>query len=104
MTILAEKPAGTYLSLYTKYEGVYLIAMGYKYNKKSVICFIATLGSGMTSYMSEAYIRRFTDGFGNICEKPIMRNDLASLYYKFSNVIDTHNNERQYQLKLEKNG
>ena len=34
MDNLADRPAGTHLSLFTKYEGVYLIAMGYKYNKK----------------------------------------------------------------------
>ena len=54
--------------------------------------------------MNQPYIQRFTDNFGNICKKSVMRNDLASFYFKNSNVIDTHNNERQFQLRLEKNG
>ncbi len=39
-----------------------------------------------------------------ICEKTIMRNDLANFNFNFFNVIDSHNNKQQYQLKLEKNG
>ena len=97
-----NKPAGSYLSLLTKYDGVYLIAMGYKYNKKTVTYFIATLGAGTTSYSNRPYIQKYTDDFGNLCEKTVLRNDLASFYFQFSNVIDVHNNERQFQLRLEK--
>ena len=66
---LAKCPAGTYLSLFTNYEGVYCVAIGYKYNEKSVTCFIVTLGSGMTYCINQPCIQRFTDNFGNICEK-----------------------------------
>ena len=76
--------------------------MGYNYNKKSVTCFIASLGSGTTCYMNQPYIQRFTDNFGNIREKAVMRNELTSFYFWNSNVIDTHSNECQFQLKLKK--
>ena len=103
MDNLAGCPAGTYLSLFTKYEGMYLIAMGYKYNKK-VTYFIATLWSGTTCYMNQPCIQMFTDNFGNICEKLVMRKDLASFYLKNSIVIHTHNNERPISVKIRKNG
>ena len=41
-------PAGSNLVLEAKKDRVDLIAIGYKYNKKKVICFIATKGSGHT--------------------------------------------------------
>ena len=78
---------------------------GIKVQQRSVTCLIATFGFGMTCYiMNQSYIQRFTDNLGNICKKAVMRKDLASFYFKHSNVIDTHNNERQFQLRLEKNG
>lgn len=99
---LEKEPAGTNVTLFSKHRGVYLIAMGYKYNKKTVTFFIATLGAGKTTNSPRPYMQRFTDNFGNICEKFVSRNDLAGFYFQHCNVIDTHNNERQYQLRLEK--
>jgi len=99
---LEDEPAGTNVTLFSKYRGVYLVAMGYKYNKKTVTCFIATLGAGMTTNSAHPYIQRYNDNFGNVCEKCVLRNDLASFYFNNCNKIDTHNNERQFILKLEK--
>jgi len=45
---LKDKSAGSRLVLTTKLEGVDLVAMGYKYNKRKVIHFIATAGAANT--------------------------------------------------------
>ena len=87
--------------LETVIEGVSLVAVGYKYNRKKVICFCMTKGAGATT-PGTAYIAKFTDGEGLIASREVGRFVAASRYFGYSDRIDMHNNRRQYELGLEK--
>ena len=56
----------------TEQERVDLLAIGYKYNKKKVLSFIATKGAGST-LEGKPYVARFPDCFGNVCTRNVAR-------------------------------
>ena len=95
-------PGGTWITLEgkTKKEGANLVAIGYKYNYKKVLCFIMTKGSGSTR-PGKPYIAKYPDCYGNVCTRHVARPQVISEYFKYSNVIDVHNQSRQYDLSLE---
>ena len=82
-------------------EDIDLISIGYKYNKKKVLTFIATKGAGSTD-AGEPYEARFPDKFGNVCVRNVARPSIISNYFNFSNCVDLHNQARQFDLALEK--
>jgi hypothetical protein len=47
-------------------KGVDLVAMGYKYDKRKVIHFIATAGACNTFGGDDPYMQRWADEYGNI--------------------------------------
>lgn len=100
---MKDFPGGTWVTLTgkTEHEGVELVCIGYKYNKKSVLTFISTRGAGSTKE-GEPYEARFPDKFGNMCVRHVARPEVVSNYFKFSNVVDLHNQARQFDLALEK--
>jgi hypothetical protein len=55
---LKDKIAGNRLVITCKFEGVDLVAMGYKYNKKKVIHFISTAGAANTFDGDDPYMER----------------------------------------------
>eukprot|EP00978_Attheya_sp_CCMP212_P038794 scaffold195902_cov98-Attheya_sp.AAC.1 len=95
-------PGGTWLVLEGKgRENVDLLAIGYKYNSRKVLCFIATKGAGHTE-PGEPYEARWTDKHRNTHCRLIARPSVISGYFIRSNCIDKHNHTRQGELKLEK--
>ena len=60
LAALADKPAGCRVVAETKVEGVDLVVIGFKYNRKKVLFFIATKGSGST-FDGAPYIAKFPD-------------------------------------------
>jgi hypothetical protein len=48
------------------------------------------------------YVMKYTDGYGNICTHLVDRPDLIAKFFASSNVVDTHNQLRQFLLALEK--
>ena len=82
-------------------EDVDLVSVGYKYNKKAVLTFVFTKGAGKTT-KGEPYSARFPDKFGNVCTRQVARPDIVSHYFRYSNVVDLHNQARQFDLALEK--
>jgi hypothetical protein len=95
-------PGGTWLVLEGKgRENVDLLAIGYKYNSRKVLCFVTTKGAGHTE-PGEPYEARWADKHGNTHCRKIARPSVISRYFVRSNCIDTHNHARQSELKLEK--
>ena len=92
---------GYHIVLEDNKNGIELIAIGYKYNKRRVICFIATKGSGNTK-PGTPYKAKWKDDNGASVLKLIERPDIVSRYFLHSNVIDVGNQSRQFDLKLEK--
>ena len=81
--------------------GVDLLAIGYKYNARTCLCFIATKNAGSLAE-GDPYVARFRDQHGNAMTRKVPRPAIISKYFGRSNVIDTHNHLRQFLLRLEK--
>jgi len=99
---LAEAPVGIHIVL----EGaapneVPLVAIGYRYSRKTTLFFVATKNAGST-VEGIPYNMKYTDGYGNVCTRLVERPDIISKFFAASNVIDTHNQLRQFNLALEK--
>ena len=100
---MKDMPGGTWIVLEGRAskEGVDLVTLGYKYNKKKVLTFVYTKGAG-SSAPGKPYEARFPDKFGNVCIRHVGRPEIVSTYFEFSNQTDMHNQSRQYDLGLEK--
>ena len=96
-------PGGTWIVLegLAEQENVPLVSIGYKYNKKNVLTFVMTRGAGSTA-QGKPYYAKFPDKYGNVCTREVARPDVISNYFKYSNVVDLHNQARQFELALEK--
>jgi len=99
---MKDFPGGTWIVLEGKpeKEGIDLICVGYKYNKKRVLTFVLTRGAGSTK-AGEPYQARFPDKYGNVCVRHVMRPAIIAQYFQFSNCVDLHNQSRQFDLALE---
>ena len=102
---MKDFPGGTWITMEgkTELEGVELICIGYKYNKKKVLTFVMTRGAGSTT-KGIPYEAKFPDKYGNVCMRHVARPQIISNYFRFSNQVDLHNQARQFDLALEKNG
>ena len=100
---MQDMPGGTWIVLEGRAvkEGVDLVSIGYKYNKKKVLVFLFNKGAGSTA-PGEPYEARFPDAFGNVCIRHVKRPVVVSRFFKFSNQVDLHNQARQFDLALEK--
>jgi hypothetical protein len=100
---MADFPSGSYLVMEctTPKDQHQLICIGYKYNARKVLVFLGTKNAGSTK-LGEPYIARFPDANGNVAQRSVPRPDVISKYFNDSNVIDSHNQARQGELKLEK--
>ena len=99
---MKDYPSGTWIILKVKpnKEGLDLICVGYKYNKKKVLAFLMTRGSGSTK-VGESYEACFQDKYGNVCTRHVMRPAMISQYFSLFNCVDLHNQSRQFDLVLE---
>ena len=100
---MKDFPGGTWITLEgrAQKEGIDLVCVGYKYNKKTVLTFVFTKGAGSTA-PGESYEARFPDKYGNVCVRHVSRPALMANYFKYSNCVDLHNQARQFDLRLEK--
>jgi hypothetical protein len=95
-------PSGSSIVFECKTEaGHDLVCVGYKYNARKCLTFIATKNAGST-LEGDPYVARFPDPFGNVKTRNVRRPQLISHYFSLSNRIDNHNHARQYELALEK--
>ena len=100
---LKDAPGGTHIVLKATYQEVDIIAVGYRYSSKKTLHFILTSDGGSTT-PGEPYEMKFTDTYGNIHVRDVDRPDVISCFFKDSNCVDKHNQARQFELGLEKNG
>ena len=98
--VLQPLPAGAKLVLEATYQDVPLLAIGYKYNRRKVLFFVATRGAGTTT-AGDPYVQRWADEHGNLCVREIPRPTILSEYFSASNGVDLHNQSRQSDLGLE---
>jgi hypothetical protein len=81
--------------------GVVLVALGYKYNTKTTLCFVTTENAGSTTE-GEPYEMKYLDGSGNVCIREVERPEVVSDFFHHVNIIDALNHLRQFCLRLEK--
>jgi hypothetical protein len=99
---LKDAPGGVHILLEgTTNDEVPLVALGYRYSRKTILFFVLTKNGG-SSKLGDPYHMKYTDTFGNICTRYVDRPQVISNFFAGSNVIDTHNQLRQDSLKLEK--
>ena len=99
---LKEAPGGVHIVLEgTTQCEVPLIAVGYRYSRKTILFFVLTKNAGGTTE-GDPYEMKFTDSYGNIVTRYVDRPEVISNFFCSSNVIDTHNQLRQDLLQLEK--
>ena len=100
---LKEAPGGVHIVLEgTTQCEVPLIAVGYRYSRKTILFFVLTKNAGGTTE-GDPYEMKFTDSYGNVVTRYVDRPEVISNFFRSSNVIDTHNQLRQDLLQLEKN-
>ena len=69
---MKDYQGGTWITMRATVDEVDLVSFGYKYNKKKVLTFVMTKGSGSTR-PGEPYVARFPGSFGNVCIRHIAR-------------------------------
>jgi hypothetical protein len=98
---LKSLTSGSMIFLTAIYQGVPMIATGYKFNRKRTLLYISTRDAGAASN-GVAYEAKFPDSHGNLRSRSVPRAELISTFYSGSNAIDSHNHLRQYVLAIEK--
>jgi len=99
---LKDAPGGVFIALEgTTKDEVPLVALGYRYSRKTILFFVLTKNAGSTM-LGEPYHMKYTDSFGNVCTRYVDRPQVISHFFASSNKIDVHNQLRQDCLRLEK--
>jgi hypothetical protein len=101
--LLDGKPGGCQVVMKGTHPetGVVLVALGYKYNTKTTLCFVTTENAGSTTE-GEPYEMKYLDGSGNVCIREVERPEVVSDFFHHVNIIDALNHLRQFCLRLEK--
>ena len=94
-------PSGLHLVLEAEYEGVQLLAIGYKYNSSKTQLFVTTKSAGATTE-GVSYKAKWKDTHGNTHRQYIPRPAVIATYYGCCNVINVCNEARQSEMHLEK--
>ena len=82
-------------------SGIPIVAVGYKYNSRTVLCFAATENAGST-LPGSLYKAKYTDKYNNVKIRKVERPAILSMYFDHSNAVDNHNKYSQSILRLEK--
>jgi hypothetical protein len=99
---LKEAPGGCWITMKGKDpRGTGLLAIGYNFNSKCVLKFVAILDAGSTK-ADTPYGMKFCDSYNNICVPKVDRPAMVPQFFDDSNCIDSHNHVRQFELALEK--
>jgi hypothetical protein len=99
---LKEASGGVHILLEGKTQDeVPLVALGYRYSRKTILFFVLTKKAG-SSKPGDPYQMKYMDSYGNICTRYVDQPQVISIFFASSNVINTHNQLCQDSLKLEK--
>ena len=99
-------PGGSYLVLKSTPivpGGGPIMKIGYKYNYRKVLFFIATEGSG-SAEPGYPYLSCFPGIYSNVDDFPVVCPHLIGRYFNACNAIDNWNRMRKYYLALENIG
>ena len=102
--LMKDWPGGSYLVLKStpRFPGERpILTIGYKYNYRKVLGFIATEGSGSTE-PGDPYLSPFPDIYSNVSVRPVVRPHLLGRYFNACNAIYNHNRWWQSDLSLDK--
>ena len=69
---------------------VELLAIGYNYNKRKVVCFLATKGAGHTE-PGTPYEARWKDVNCNTHSREVNCPEVVAKYFEFNHKVDVHN-------------
>ena len=102
---MKDFPGGTWIVIEgrAEKEDVPLVCVGFKYHLKKVLVVLLRKGTGSTQ-PGEPHLAKFADKFGNVCTREVTQPETISNYFNKSNMVDLHNQARQVELALEKNG
>jgi hypothetical protein len=98
---LKDAPGGVWIVLESVHQQVPLLAIGYRYSTRTTLFFVATKDSGRTTN-GNPYEMKYTDDWGNVHVRYVDRPEIISKFFERSNMIDKHNQLRQFELALEK--
>jgi hypothetical protein len=87
---MADWPAVLTFVLELTADGAPLLAMGYKYNKRKVMCFVATKGAGHRE-PGTPYEAKWKDDNGSTCCRDVPRPKIIMKYFLQSNKIGMFN-------------
>ena len=76
-----------------------LIAIGYKYNSRKVLSFVATSGAESTT-LGIPYLLKYPEQFSNVSILPVARPHLMSIFFGLVNELDSHNKSLQSDIAL----
>jgi len=66
---LKDAPGGVHIALEgTTRDEVQLIALGYRYSRKTILFFVLTKNAG-TTQLGKPYHMKYTDSYGNVCTR-----------------------------------
>eukprot|EP00957_Ditylum_brightwellii_P014640 1103130-Ditylum_brightwellii.AAC.1 len=82
-------------------NGSKLYATGYKYMPKKVICFIVAEGT-CSIKPGKPHKARWSGRHGNVHSHSIDHPFLVSTYFEYCGIIDSHNEQRQFELAHQK--
>ena len=97
-------PGGSYfvMKITPRFSGERpLLAIGYNYNYRKVLGFVATEGAGSTE-PGDPYLSLFPDIYSNVSVHTVVRPHLIGRYFNACNAIDNHNIVLQSDLALDK--
>ena len=102
--LMKDFPVGSYIFMKSTpifTGGRPLLSIGYKYNSRKVLGFIATEGTGVTE-TGYPYLSRLPDFYPNVSVCPVVRPRLLGIYFNACNLIYNHNMMRHYDLALDR--
>ena len=79
---MKDFPGGTWITMEgeSNNNGVKMVCIGYKYNKKKVLTFLLTKGAG-SSEAGEPYSAKFPDKYGNVCVRHVARPQCITNFF-----------------------
>jgi len=99
---MKDWPAGSHIVLEgSTDDGTDLLAIGYKYNSKKILCFVSTKNVGSTEPTCY-YEAHWLNKNGNMMSTCVPRPKIINDYLLHLNTIDRHNHVHQFLLWLEK--
>ena len=100
--LMKDWPGGSYLVLKStpRFRGESpLLAIGYKYNSRKVLGFIATEGAGSTEPV-DPYLSRFPDIYSNVSVRPVVCPHLLGRYFNACNVRTNNGVNRNIRINV----